>query len=120
VSAPVRDDAPVVHNGAPVFERSPKHPANTLHNGANLHQIDAQVEPLRSFKDLSSSPDWLAEADDLISNGVTKIHRDKAALVLAELAGGTAPSTVARKPGVGYATVSRIAETTRQGADCAN
>jgi hypothetical protein len=34
-------------------------------------------------------------------------------LVLAELADGTAPSTVARKVGVGYATVARIAEKTK-------
>jgi hypothetical protein len=36
------------------------------------------------------------------------------AAVLAELAGGTAPSTIARKVGVGYATVPRIAETTKR------
>ncbi|MBS4729721.1 hypothetical protein MSM1_15680 [Mycobacterium sp. SM1] len=52
-------------------------------------------------------------ADELIGAGVTRINRDKAALVLSELAAGTAPSTLARKVGVGYATVARIAETTR-------
>jgi hypothetical protein len=36
------------------------------------------------------------------------------AAVLAELADGTAPSTVARKVGVGYATVARIAENTKE------
>jgi hypothetical protein len=34
--------------------------------------------------------------------------------VLAELADGTAPSTVARKLRVRYATVARIAETTKR------
>jgi hypothetical protein len=34
--------------------------------------------------------------------------------VLAELDDGTAPSTIARKVGVGYATVARIAETTKR------
>jgi hypothetical protein len=33
--------------------------------------------------------------------------------VLAELADGTAPFTVPREVGVGYATVTRIAEVTR-------
>jgi hypothetical protein len=54
--------------------------------------------------------DWTAAADELIGAGVTRIERDKVAAVLAELAGGTAPSTVARKVGVGYRTVARIAE----------
>lgn len=53
--------------------------------------------------------DWTAQADELISAGVTRVDRDKVAAVLAELAVGTAPSTVARKVGVGYATVARIA-----------
>jgi hypothetical protein len=34
--------------------------------------------------------------------------------MLAELADGTPPSTVARKVGVGYATVARIAGTTKR------
>jgi hypothetical protein len=34
--------------------------------------------------------------------------------VLAELEAGTAPSTIARGLGVGYATVARIAETTKR------
>jgi len=55
-------------------------------------------------------PDWTTQADELIGAGVTRIDRDKVAAVLVELAGGTAPSTVARKHGVGYATVARIAD----------
>ena len=54
--------------------------------------------------------DWTAAADELIGAGVTRIERDKLATVLAALADGTAPSTVARKVGLGYATVARIAE----------
>jgi hypothetical protein len=50
----------------------------------------------------------------LISAGVTRIERTKVATVLAELAGGTAPSTIDRKVGVGYAIVPRIAETTKR------
>jgi hypothetical protein len=46
---------------------------------------------------------------------VTRLGRDKLALVLAELDEGTAPSRIARKVGVGYATVAlRIAETTKR------
>jgi hypothetical protein len=79
--------------------------APTLHNDVQLHQLDAPgVQP----------DDWGAAADELISSGVTRIERDKAATVLAELAAGTAPSTVARKHRVGYATVARIAETTKR------
>jgi hypothetical protein len=44
----------------------------------------------------------------------TRIERDRVAAVLAELAGGTAPSTVARRVGGGYATVARIAERTKR------
>jgi len=77
--------APAVHNGAQV------------RNGALLHALDAPVV------------DWTAAADELIGAGVTRINRDKVATVLAELADGTAPSTVARKVGVRYATVARIA-----------
>jgi hypothetical protein len=85
--------APPAHDGSVV-----------LHNGAHLHILDAPVEqPVQQ-------PDWLAEADGLIDAGATRIHRDKAALVLAELAEGTAPSTIARKVGVGYSTVARIAD----------
>jgi Protein of unknown function (DUF2637) len=77
------------------------------HNGVPLHSISAppgevQYEPL------------LAAADQLISAGVTRLGRDKLAQVLAGLAAGTAPSTVARNVGVGYATVARIAETTKR------
>lgn len=50
----------------------------------------------------------------LIGAGVTRIERDKMAAVLAELDEGTAPSTIARKVGVGYTTVARIAETTKR------
>jgi hypothetical protein len=57
---------------------------------------------------------WTTAADELIGAGVTRIERDKVATVLAELADGTAPSTVARKVGVGYATVARIAEKTKR------
>jgi hypothetical protein len=45
---------------------------------------------------------------------VTRITRDKLAAALAGLADGTAPSSIARKVGVGYATVARIAETTKR------
>jgi hypothetical protein len=92
--APARN-APVhgLRNGAPL-----------QHNGVQLHRLDAPVE---------SSDDWGAQADELIGAGVTRIDRDKVAAVLAALAGGTAPSTVARNVGVGYATVARIAD--RQG-----
>jgi hypothetical protein len=44
--------------------------------------------------------------------------RDKLAAVLAGLADGTARSTIARKVGVGYATVARIAETTTHPLGC--
>jgi Protein of unknown function (DUF2637) len=80
------------------------HNGASADNGVPLHDLDALVHP----------PDWTAAADELIGAGVTRIHRDKAATVLAELAHGTAPSTVARKHGVGYTTVTRIAETTKQ------
>jgi hypothetical protein len=53
-----------------------------------LHAPSAPVE---------QPEDWTAAADELIQSGVTRIERDKAATVLAELAAGTAPSTVARK-----------------------
>jgi hypothetical protein len=91
VESPVSGPA---HDGAPL-ER----------NGVHLYRLDAPVE---------QPDDWTAQADELIEAGVTRINRDKAATVLAELAGGTAPSTVARKHGVGYATVTRIAETTKR------
>ncbi|HME48860.1 hypothetical protein [Mycobacterium sp.] len=45
---------------------------------------------------------------------MTRIERYKLATVLAELADRTAPSTVARRVGVGCATVARIAETTKR------
>jgi hypothetical protein len=80
------------------------HNGASVHNGVPLHDLGVPVHP----------PDWTAAADELIGAGVTRIDRDKAATVLAELAGGTAPSTVARKHGVGYTTVIRIAETTKQ------
>jgi hypothetical protein len=72
----------------------------SVHNGVHLHQLGAPVE----------QPDWLAKADELIEAGVTRIDRGKAAAVLAELDGGIAPSTVARKHKVGYATVARISD----------
>jgi hypothetical protein len=50
----------------------------------------------------------------LVGAGVTRLGRGKVATVVAELADGTAPSTIARKVGVGYATVARIAETTKR------
>ena len=59
-------------------------------------------------------PCWGAAAEKLIGAGVTRIERGKVATVLAELADGTAPSTIARRVGVGYATVTRIAETQRR------
>jgi hypothetical protein len=77
------------------------HGAAVLRTSALLHALDAPVA------------DWSAAADELIGAGVTRIARDRVAAVLAELADGTAPSTVARKVGVGYSTVARIAETTK-------
>ncbi len=79
------------HNGAAV-----------VRNGARLHALDAPVA------------DWTAAADELIGAGVTRIERDRVAAVLAELDDGTAPSTVARRVGVGYSTVARIAGTTKR------
>lgn len=72
-----------------------------MRNGVDLHQLDAPVD----------APDWAAQADELIGAGVTRIGRDKAATVLSELAGGTAPSTVGHKHRVGYSTVTRLAAT---------
>jgi hypothetical protein len=63
---------------------------------------------------LCGGADWTTAADELIGAGVTRIERDKVAAVLAELADGTAPSRIARKLRVGYATVARIAETTKR------
>jgi hypothetical protein len=64
---------------------------------------------------IGASPgDWAAAADELIGAGKTRIERDRVAAVLAELAEGTAPSTVARKVGVGYATVPRVAEASKR------
>jgi hypothetical protein len=97
------------------FDREPNSRPNALRNGAHLHPLDVPVEPLSCSEQLSSSLDWPTEADELIDAGVTRIGRDKAAVVLAELAHGTAPSTVARRAGVGYATVTRIAETIELG-----
>jgi hypothetical protein len=73
------------------------------HNGApvRLHALDAPV---------AARP----AADKLIGAGVTRLGSDKLATVLANLEAGTAPSTIARKLGVGYATVARIAETTKR------
>lgn len=85
--------------------------APPVRNGALLHHLDAPV---------SVDGAHHATADDLIGAGVTRIERDKVAAVLAELADGTAPSTVARRLSVGYQTVARIAEaalaTTKSGA----
>ena len=50
----------------------------------------------------------------MIGAGATRLERDKLAAVLAGLDCGTAPSTIAHKVGVGYATVARIAETTKR------
>jgi hypothetical protein len=74
----------------------------SVRNGALLRALDAPVA------------DWTAAADKLIGAGVTRIERDRVATVLAELADGTAPSTIARKVGVGYATVARIAGTMKR------
>ena len=76
----------------------------SVRNGALLHALDAPVA------------DWTTVAGELIEAGVTRIERDKVAAVLGEAADGTAPSTFARKVGVGYATVARIAETTKPAA----
>jgi hypothetical protein len=65
-----------------------------------MHQLATPVE---------QPDDWDAQADALIGAGVTRIGREKVAAVLAELAGGAARSTVARKVGVGYTTVTRLA-----------
>lgn len=87
-----RRRAGVTHNGAAM-----------LHNGVPLRGLGTRVDP----------QDWTAAADELIGSGITRVDRYKLAAVLAELASGTAPSTVARKVGVGYSTVARIAETTK-------
>jgi hypothetical protein len=55
-----------------------------------LHTLGAPVD---------APDDWTATADQLIGAGVTA-RPDKLALVLAGLAGGMAPSTIARKVGV--------------------
>jgi hypothetical protein len=89
----------------------------SVRNGVHLHQLDAPVDAEGSHLKCNPLPDWAAQADALISAGVTRIYRDKVATVLAELEEGVAPSTVARRCGVGYSTVARIAETTRQGDD---
>jgi Protein of unknown function (DUF2637) len=88
----------------------------SVHNGVHLHPLDAPVAdfPISNREVPTSSPDWTAHADQLISAGVTRIDRDKVATVLAELEEGVAPSTVARRHGVGYTTVTRLAETTKQ------
>lgn len=52
--------------------------------------------------------DWYAEAESLIDAGVTRLDRDKLAVMLAELADGASPNAIARKIGVGYNTVARI------------
>jgi len=83
---------------------APPNGAVVEHNGAPLHHLPGPIAPR----------DWTAAADKLIVDGVTRIERGKVASVLAELADGTAPSTIARRVGVGYATVTRIAETTKQ------
>ncbi|AIT13444.1 hypothetical protein SEA_ZENTIME222_31 [Mycobacterium phage ZenTime222] len=48
-------------------------------------------------------------ADELIGAGVTRVDRDKLAAVLRGLADGIAPSTIARRVGVRYQTVQRVA-----------
>jgi hypothetical protein len=82
--------------------------APLLHNGALLHTLHAPG---------CADGEHHATADALIGAGVTRIARDRVAQVLAELADGTAPSTVARRLGVGYQTVARIAETQRPNID---
>jgi hypothetical protein len=99
-------------SGAPRRASSARNGASVLHNGVPLHGLDAPAEGTRSASTPGAPGDWVVAADELIGAGVTRIGRDKAALVLSELAAGTAPSTVARKVGVGYSTVARIAETT--------
>jgi hypothetical protein len=78
------------------------HNGASVRNGALLHELDAPVA------------DWTAAAEELLAAGLTRTARTKVAAVFADLAGGTAPSTVARKVGVGYATVARIAETAKR------
>ncbi|AVJ50246.1 membrane protein [Mycobacterium phage Mendokysei] len=48
-------------------------------------------------------------ADELIGAGVTRVDRDRLAAVLRGLADGIPPSTVARRVGVRYQTVQRVA-----------
>jgi hypothetical protein len=79
--------------------------AAVAHNGVPLHSLGAPAD---------APDDWTAATDQLIGAGVTRLGRDKLTAVLAALADGTAPSTIARKVGVGYATVARIAETTKR------
>jgi hypothetical protein len=82
------------HNGAAV-----------LHSAVPLHSLGAPAV---------AAGDWTAAVDQMVDAVVTRLARDELAAVLAELADGTAPSTIARKVGVGYATVARIAETTKR------
>jgi Protein of unknown function (DUF2637) len=89
---PRRTDA--AHNGTAV-----------LHNGVPLHSLGAPPD---------APDDWTAAADQMIGAGLTRIELDKLVTVLAALDEGTAPSTIARKVGVGYATAARIADTTKR------
>jgi hypothetical protein len=86
--------------------------AGDAHNGAAVLDNGVPLHILGALPD--AADDWTAAADQLIGTGVTRIERDKLALVLAGLADGTAPSTIARKVGVGYKTVAQIADTTKR------
>lgn len=85
----------------------------SVRNGVHLHQLDAPVAdfPISNREVPTSLNDWTVQADELIGAGVTRLDRDRVAAVLAELEKGTAPSTIARRHGVGYSTVTRIAAT---------
>jgi hypothetical protein len=59
-----------------------------------------------------SPDDWTGAADELTGAGVTRLGRDKLALVLAGLA--DRPRARCAQSVLGYATVARIAEATNR------
>ncbi|MCV7100893.1 MULTISPECIES: DUF2637 domain-containing protein [Mycobacterium] len=87
-------------SGTPRRGGGARNGAALLHNGFPLHSLDAPPEDTQSARTPDAAYDWSAKADELIRAGVTRINRDKAATVLAELASGTAPSTIEVVPGL--------------------
>jgi hypothetical protein len=70
--------------------------------------MEPMTEPMTASRSIPSEPTAGKIA------GVTRLERDKLGLVLAGLADSTAPSTIVRKVGVGYATVASTADTTKR------